>query len=316
MLRRREVKLLNVAIEKDASGSWRKERYRFAELAREKPAHYAWITAPRFPDFEDPDYAEKTTAELDADRRRGAVGCKIWKNIGMETREPSGAFLMLDHPIFEPLFAHMAETGFPLLLHTGEPLACWQPLQPGKPHYGYYSKHPEWHMYGKEGVPSHAEIIAARDRVLARHPSLRVVGAHLGSLEHDVAEIATRFEAFPNLAVDLSARVPDLAYQDRETVREFLIAYADRVLFGTDAVYRGDFDHEPPESRAAVVETYENRLVQYVDYLGSDRRLRFGEAEVRGLGLPEAVLRRILEENAVRWYPGLSSVGSRASSEG
>jgi len=29
-----------------------------------------------------------------------------------------------------------------------------------------------------------------RDRLLARHPKLRVVGAHLGSLEYDVDEIA------------------------------------------------------------------------------------------------------------------------------
>ena len=36
---------------------------------------------------------------------QGAVGVKIWKNIGMELRDPDGSYVMPDDPRLEPVFA-------------------------------------------------------------------------------------------------------------------------------------------------------------------------------------------------------------------
>src|SRR2546423_1885391 len=82
-------------------------------------------------------------------------------------------------------------------------------------------------------LPSHQELIAARDAVAAQHPTLRVVGAHLGSLEYDVDEIARRFDQHPNFVVDISARLTDFALQDTAKVRRFCIQYQERILWGT-----------------------------------------------------------------------------------
>jgi predicted TIM-barrel fold metal-dependent hydrolase len=63
-------------------------------------------------------------------------------------------------------------------------------------------------MYLHPERPSKESILAARDHMVQHHPKLRVVGAHLGSMEDDVNEIAKRFDAYPNVAVDTAARVP------------------------------------------------------------------------------------------------------------
>ena len=47
-----------------------------------------------------------------------------------------------------------------------------------------------------------------------------------------------RLDRYPNLAVDISARLGDLAFQDSAKVRDFFLAYQDRILFGTDVVMR------------------------------------------------------------------------------
>mgnify|MGYP001819055332 CR=1 FL=1 len=229
------VKFLNIAV---AHGSGWRERYHrpFSGLARRDGEHFAWCTSFDLPVFPDPDYADRTIAELDRDFTNGAVACKVWKNIGMDLKDENGQFVQIDHPIFQPILSHLEREERTLIAHLGEPLACWLPLDPGNPHYGYYSQNPEWHLYGRSDYPSHTEIIAARDRILERHPQLKFVGAHLGSLEFDVSEIAARFDRHPNFMVDTSARLGDLMCQDPGKVRSFFLEYSDRILFGTDIV--------------------------------------------------------------------------------
>ena len=89
--------------------------------------------------------------------------------------------------------------------------------------------HPEY--------PSYEDQINARDHLLELHPDLKFIGCHLGSLEWNVDELAKRLDKFPDLAVDMSARICHLQYQsakDREKVRDFCIKYQDRLLYGTD----------------------------------------------------------------------------------
>ena len=62
-------------------------------------------------------------------------------------------------------------------------------------------------MYLHPDHPRKETILAARDHLLAENPKLRVVGAHLGSMETDVDEIAKRFDRYPNFAVDTAARM-------------------------------------------------------------------------------------------------------------
>ena len=89
-------------------------------------------------------------------------------------------------------------------------------------------------MFGKAGAPAKEVILAARDRVLARYPKLRVVGCHLGSDEDDLSRLAQRLDAYPNFAVDTAARIRYFARGDRDRAREFLIRYQDRILYATD----------------------------------------------------------------------------------
>src|SRR5690606_29788376 len=137
-------------------------------------------------------------AALDETFEDGAVMTKIWKEIGLELKSPSGEFVLPDDPLFDPIYAHLARPGKPLLAHLAEPLEAWLPLDTAGVHYSYYSRNPEWHLYQRPEFPSHAALIASRDRIMEKHPDLVVIGAHLGSLEHDVDEVAARLDRYPN----------------------------------------------------------------------------------------------------------------------
>ena len=153
-------------------------------------------------------------------------------------------------------------------------------------------------------MPSHQELMAARDAVAVQHPGLRVVGAHLGSLEYDVDEIAKRFDQYPNFVVDISARLTDLALQDTEKVRQFCIEYLDRILWGTDLV-AGAVSKMPPEKQARFLNYADETYREYTEFFESDGNVKMGRHTVTGLGLPDAILEKIYLANAQRWYPGM-----------
>jgi predicted TIM-barrel fold metal-dependent hydrolase len=303
LLGRLDLKLLNVCVAHDSEDPWLARAATYRQLAQKHPSFYAWATTFAPPDFSDPDYVDRVIRGLERDR--DAVACKVWKNVGMAIRKPSGDFLMVDDPLFDPIYRYLARSGKTLLTHIGEPLACWLPLDNTDSHYGYYSQHPEWHMYNRPGYPSHQELIDARDRVLAKYPQLRVVGAHLGSLEHDVREVAKRLERYPNFAVDTAARIKDLGQQDVDLVREFFVHYQDRILFGTDIVEREPLSSLAESDRRAKLRAVEERYSDAFRYFELDQVVTVRGRKAQGLGLDEEVLAKVYCENAQRWYPGI-----------
>ncbi len=253
-----------------------------------------------------PDYHDQVKRWLDGTFEKGAVMVKIWKEVGMEIKDRQGRFILPDEALFDPIYAFLAERQKPLLAHLAEPLDAWRPLDPQSVHYGYYSKNPEWHLFGREGFPSHEAIVAARDRVLEKHPRLTVIGAHLGSLEHDVDEIARRLDRYPNFSVDTSARTADLTRQPHEKVRAFLVRYQDRVLYGLDRSRRPDPRRaSTPEERAAFARSLEEDYRRDFRYYAGEGEMEYRGRTVRCLGLPREVLEKLYHANAERLVPGL-----------
>jgi predicted TIM-barrel fold metal-dependent hydrolase len=219
----------------------------------------------------------------------------------MEIKTPAGRYVMPDDPIFEPIYQAIAAENRTLVAHVAEPSSCWQPPNPNSPDYDYYKENPQWYMYLHPDRPRKEVILAARDHLLAENPKLRVVGAHLGSMETDVDEIAKRFDRYPNFAVDTAARMEYLMIQPRDKVRSFLIKYQDRVLYGTDLEFLND------ESTADALKDWQETYARDWKFLATSQTLQYRGRQIEGLNLPESVLRRIYHDNAVEWIPGIAS---------
>lgn len=250
-------------------------------------------------EFEEPGFAQRTIRQLDADFKAGAIAVKIYKVMGMEMKSKAGKYVMPDDPAFEPIYRDIAAHGRTVVAHLAEPDSCWQPPTPASPDYNYYKQNPQEYAYAHPEWPSKAAILAARDHLLANNPKLRVVGAHLGSMEADVNAIAQRFDRYPNFAVDTAARVPYFMLQPRDKVRAFLIKYQDRVLYATDMVVMPRDD-----TRKALAElngTYERDW----KFFATDQMVEHGGHSYQGLALPGPVLSKIFHGNAVRWLPGI-----------
>jgi len=250
------------------------------------------------------EWSRKIITQLDKDLAApGAITVKIWKNIGMTVRDRSGKFIMVDDPGLDPVISFIKSKGFPITGHLGEPRNCWLPLDQMtvSSDSDYFARNPQYHMYLHPDFPSYEDQIKARDRLLETHPDLTFIGCHLGSLEWSVDSLAERLDKYPNMAVDMSARICHLQYQsltNRKKVRDFCIKYQDRLLYGTDVCYSGGNNTEAFKKRMHETWTDDWKYFTTSLIMTSDKF----RGEFAGLKLPKKVVDKIYYRNAVRWY--------------
>jgi predicted TIM-barrel fold metal-dependent hydrolase len=271
------------------------------------PDRFSWITTFPIEGFTRASWTERAVAAVEDGLASGAVGVKVWKNVGMELKDADGRYVMIDDPRFDPVLERVRTSGLTLTAHIGEPRNAWLPLAEMTVigDRSYFEAHPEYHGLRRPDIPGYREQVASRDRMLERHPGLRVVGCHLGSLEFDVREVAKRLDRYPAFAVDLAARVCHLKVQPVAVVREFLVKYQDRILYGTDTVL-GEESADAAEVRAGLERTEAHYLAdfRYFSGRGTIEAPDVGPgARCEALGLPDAVLEKIFRANALAWYP-------------
>lgn len=273
------------------------------DLSRAHPGLYPFEATFDLIRRDEPGYATNVIAWLDDAFRDGAVGVKIWKEIGLEIKDPGGAFILPDDARFTPIYAFIAQRGKVLHAHLAEPIDAWLPLDPDSNHYHYYSNNPEWHLYGRSEYPSHAELIAARDRILERHPDLVVLGAHLGSLEHDLDGLAERLERYPNFHIEVSARTRNLTRHPPEKVRALFLKYPDRILYGVDASWKPYLRGGTTEIlRRAHLTRLRARYLADFDYYAGSGEIEYNGRRVQALALPPEVLAKFYHANAQRLF--------------
>ena len=265
-----------------------------ARLSRESGKRLAWAATFDARGFENPNFPERTVASLRQCFDQGAIGVKVWKNVGLGIRSKSGEYLLPDNPALMPVYEAIQKSGKILLVHLGGTSGGWMPIDANNPEYRYYQVHPEWNLYGRPGAPTKTAIMTARDHVLARFPKLRVLGCHIGSMEDDLEGAAKHFDAYPNLVVDTAAKVRYLAHGNREKVREFLLKYQDRVLYATDFTL-------PPGDQEQAWKSLQATYERDWKFFAAGDRMQYQGREVQGLALPQPVLRKIFYKNAVDW---------------
>jgi len=235
--------------------------------------------------------------------RRGAVGVKVWKNIGMALKDDSGKYVTIDDPSFAPIFSFLEENDIVLLGHIGEPKNCWLPLDEMTvtSDRNYFSAHPEYHMYKHPECLGYEAHLKARDNMLKRHPRLRYVALHLASEEWNTNKVARFLDDFPNAMVDLAERICHLQHQavsDWQKVSDFFVQYQDRIIYGTDCVDDGSLTDEE------LLNYMDDRYRMHWKFFTEDEVMSAPKVTGRfkGMGLPFEVLKKIYCENAIKTY--------------
>jgi predicted TIM-barrel fold metal-dependent hydrolase len=272
-----------------------------ARFDRAHPGRFYTFTEPCYSRLLEPNYPASQADEIVRAQRAGARGLKVLKTLGLYLREniSTGKLIKVDDPRFDPMWDACGQLNIPVAIHVSDPVAFFTPTDRFNERFEELNKHPDWSFHGRD-FPTNADLLAARDRIFARHPKTQFIGLHVGNFAEDLDHVSDTLDRFPNVTVDIAARIGELGRQPRRA-RQFFDRYQDRILFGTDAVPDG---HETPQ-QLFVDELYEiyYRFLEtddeYFDYAPAPVPPQ-GRWRIYGLQLPDPVLRKVYYENATR----------------
>jgi predicted TIM-barrel fold metal-dependent hydrolase len=272
------------------TGMWGEKLQRVIDkMVKPYPGRFLVFTQIDWSKIDDPDFGRKMVAQLDDAVARGARGLKVLKDFGLEVRDQSGKLVAVDDPRLDPVWEECGRLGIPVAIHVTDPEAFFRPVDNTNERYEELTEHPDWSFFGPK-YPSKESIIAARDRMFARHPHTTFISLHMGNWPENLDYVGTMLDKLPNVMVEFGAREAELGRQPRRA-REFFLKYQDRIMFGTD----NEVTEEMYRNHFRWLETDD----EYFDYWGYPDQ---GRWKIYGLNLPEGVLEKVYHLNAEKLF--------------
>jgi predicted TIM-barrel fold metal-dependent hydrolase len=259
------------------------------EMVKPYPGRFIVFSQIDWSKIDDPNFSQEMVAQLDDAVARGARGLKVLKDLGLGVRDKTGKLIAVDDPRIDPVWEECGRLGIPISIHVTDPEAFFHPLDATNERYEELIEHPDWSFYGAD-FPSKESILAARDRVFARHPHTTFVALHMANWPENLDYVASVLEKYPNVMVEFGAREAELGRQPRRA-REFFLKYQDRIMFGTD----NEVTEEMYRNHFRWLETGD----EYFDYWGYPGQ---GRWKIYGMDLPGPVLEKIYHLNAERMF--------------
>src|SRR3954466_167036 len=242
-----------------------------------------------------PGWAEKAVKQLEADVAAGAIGVgEISKSLGLSIKKPDGSRLKIDDPELDPIWDACARLNLPVFIHTADPQEFFQPID-------YHNE--RWlelalfgdRRYPQDRFPSFEELSTERDNMMRKHPKTKFVVAHMAWYANDLGKLSKMMDAYPNMYTEVGAVLYDIGRQPR-TAHDFFVKYQDRILFGKDS-----FQPEEYPYYWRVFETNDDYFDYYRNY--------HAFWKLYGIDLPDAVLKKVYYQNALRITKALPQSG-------
>ncbi len=256
------------------------------------PGRFLTFALLDYSGIDDDNWGSVQAKQLEESFRAGAKGLKIHKTLGLGYRYKNGKLMPVDDPKLDPVWRMCAKYDRPVVIHTADPAAFFTPLDRFNERWHELGDHPNWLFHG-DRFPSRAELLAQRNRAIAKHPKTTFICAHFGNNPEDLAAVGEWLNSYPNMYVDVDARISELGRQPY-TARKFFLKYQDRVMFGTDTAPRRD----AYRMYWRFLETDD----EYFDCAGGHQRQGFWM--IYGIFLPKDVLDKVYRKNAERLFFG------------
>ena len=292
-----------------SGGSPRQGMTRSLELSEASGGRILNCMTINWDGFGESTFGEVVAAELEIAVTRYGYAClKVSKALGLYVVDIDDSFVPVDDPRLFPIWERAGELGVPVIIHTSDPRAFWEPISPDNERYAELLAHPSWSFAAPEYFPRDT-LLAQRDHLLELFPETTFVGVHFGNNPEDIAYVDRLLQQYPNLYVDVAARVPEIGRHDPEVVRDLFLRHQDRILFGTDIAIgrsRRGVDLLTLGSSGAEPDTVD-RIPFFFDahwrfFETEDRAFPHptpiqGDWTIDGIGLPPEVLSKIYYQN-------------------
>jgi predicted TIM-barrel fold metal-dependent hydrolase len=268
-------------------------------LDQAHPGRFLTFALVNFDGIDDDDWSRREVQRLEEGFKAGAKGLKFHKLFGLRYRYKSGKLVPVDDPKLDPIWETCAKHKRPVVIHIADPAAFFMPLDRFNERWHELNEHPNWLFYGEQ-FPRRQDLLDQLHRVIARHPKTTFVNTHFGNNAEDLGSVADKLHKYPNMYVDIDARISELGRQPY-SARRFFLKYSDRIMFGTDTTPRRD--------AYRVYYRFLETDDEYFDCSASHHRQGFWN--IYGIFLPPDILEKVYHKNAERVLFGLGGSEAR-----
>ncbi len=253
------------------------------------PNRFVLFTNVDFNDIDNPNWTTNAVRQLETDVKIGAKGLKIYKNLGMFSKDKKGNRIRVDDPRIDAVWEKCGELGIPVLIHAADPKQFWLPIDKNNERWLELKTHPG-RRHDQDTV-KWEKIIAEQHNMFRKHPNTKFIDAHLGWYGSDLKKLGQLLDQLPNVYTEIGAVIAELGRQPR-AAKAFLTKYQDRVLFGKDSWVPEEY-----QTYFRVLETEDEYFPYHKRYHAFWR--------MYGIGLPDDVLEKIYYKNAMRLLGGI-----------
>ena len=237
-----------------------------------------------------PGWAENAVKELEQDVKAGANGLKVYKNLGFSFRDNKGKLLRIDDPRLDAIWEKCGELKIPVLIHTADPKPFWDELDDKNERWLELATHPDRKRSDTDPAPWE-DLIQQQHTIIRKHPKTIFIAAHFGWYANNLEKLGNLLDSFPNMNVEFGAVIAELGRQPR-MAKQFFEKYQDRILFGKDSWIPAEY-----ATYFRVLETADEYFPYHKKY--------HAFWKMYGMGLSDAVLKKIYYKNALRIIPNI-----------
>jgi hypothetical protein len=230
---------------------------------------------------------------------------KEFKRLGLYLRDGAKSLIQVDDSRLDPVWQKCGELGMPVSIHVADPKAFWLPYNEHNERWNELKDHPAWWFGDTNKYPAWKDLLESLSRVISRHSKTTFVCVHFGNNAEELEWVDAALSNYPNMMVDLAARIPELGRHDPAVVRRFFLKHQDRIFFATDfQVYDrlilGSSGNEPlpTDADAEVFFLKEYRWLETNDRNWAHMTPIQGDWKISSIGLPASVLRKVYFDNA------------------
>ena len=261
----------------------------FENIQAHYPNRFILFTNVDFSDIDNPEWSGRIAKQLENDVKRGAKGLKIYKSLGLFSKDKAGNVIKIDDPRIDPVWAKCGELGIPVLIHAADVKQFWQPIDKNNERWLELKLHPG-RRHDNDPI-KWEDVITQQHNIFKKHPKTKFINAHLGWYGNDLKKLGSLLDMYPNMYTEIGAVIAELGRQPR-AAKAFLTKYQDRVLFGKDSWVPDEY------------ETYFRVLETEDEYFPYHKRYH-AYWKMYGIGLSDEVLKKIYYKNAMTLIPGL-----------
>ena len=255
-----------------------------------KPGRFIVFANIDFKGVGEDGWGNKAAAQLAEDVKNGANGLKIFKNLGFSVKDKNGTRVPVDDARLDAIWAKAGELKIPVLIHTADPKSFWDELNETNERWLELIINPNRKRGADNPVPWET-LVEEQHRLFKKHKNTTFIAAHFGWYPNDLIKLGSLMDEMPNMVVEFGAVIAELGRQPK-AAKTFFTKYQDRILFGKDSWVPSEY-----ATYFRVLETEDEYFPYHKKY--------HAFWSMYGIGLPDAILKKVYYKNALRIIPGI-----------